>query len=225
MIHDDLAEARSAWLDAAKADPDEYERRTKSDFLAEVNHEGERLDFHSLRHTCGAWLAMTGAHPKAVQSVRRHSTITLTMDAYGHLFPGQETETVARLPMMMGDEPEALRTTGTADVGAQQYTQQRERDSARGGAGQRDEPSDGSDAVSARKAASNAANRDVAQDSAVGSEDAPGRTRTCDPRFRKPVLYPAELRALINHRTIPASTGRSKLRKRGQESFTRGFAP
>ena len=25
--------------------------------------------------------------------------------------------------------------------------------------------------------------------------NAPGRTRTCDPRFRKAVLYPAELRA------------------------------
>jgi hypothetical protein len=24
---------------------------------------------------------------------------------------------------------------------------------------------------------------------------APGRSRTCDPRFRKPMLYPAELRA------------------------------
>ena len=27
---------------------------------------------------------------------------------------------------------------------------------------------------------------------------APGRSRTCDPRFRKPVLYPAELRALVS---------------------------
>ncbi len=26
---------------------------------------------------------------------------------------------------------------------------------------------------------------------------APGRTRTCDPRLRRPVLYPAELRALV----------------------------
>jgi hypothetical protein len=26
---------------------------------------------------------------------------------------------------------------------------------------------------------------------------APGRIRTCDPRFRKPVLYPTELRALL----------------------------
>gem|GEM_PF-3981002 len=27
-----------------------------------------------------------------------------------------------------------------------------------------------------------------------GGEGAPGRNRTCDPRFRKPVLYPTELR-------------------------------
>src|SRR5690349_14154840 len=26
-------------------------------------------------------------------------------------------------------------------------------------------------------------------------KNAPGRSRTCDPRFRKPMLYPAELRA------------------------------
>jgi len=31
----------------------------------------------------------------------RHSTITLTMDTYGHLFPGQEAETISRLPKMM----------------------------------------------------------------------------------------------------------------------------
>ena len=28
------------------------------------------------------------------------------------------------------------------------------------------------------------------------NSNAPGRTRTSDPRFRKPVLYPTELRAL-----------------------------
>jgi integrase len=60
------------------------------DFLSPTNHEGETLDFHCLRHTCGAWLAMTGVHPKVVQTVMRHSAITLTMDSYGHLFPGQE---------------------------------------------------------------------------------------------------------------------------------------
>jgi hypothetical protein len=33
-------------------------------------------------------------------TLMRHSTITLTMDTYGHLFPGQDAETVHRLPDM-----------------------------------------------------------------------------------------------------------------------------
>jgi hypothetical protein len=61
---------------------------------------------------------MNGAHPKAVQSVMRHSTITLTMDTYGHLFPGQDAATVARFPNMLSDEPEVLRATGTMDASA-----------------------------------------------------------------------------------------------------------
>lgn len=59
------------------------------------------LAFHGLRHTCGAWLGMAGAHPKAVQAIMRYSIIVLTMDTYGHLFPGQEAETISRLPAMM----------------------------------------------------------------------------------------------------------------------------
>ena len=62
--------------------------------------EGGVLEFHCLRHACGAWLALAGAHPKAVQSIMRHSTITLTMDTYGHLFPGQDAETVLLFPAM-----------------------------------------------------------------------------------------------------------------------------
>ena len=69
-------------------------------YVPNVNHEGEVLDFHALRHTCGAWMAMAGAHSKTVQTVMRHSTITLTMDTYGHLFPGQEADAVGRLPEM-----------------------------------------------------------------------------------------------------------------------------
>lgn len=115
MLRADLADARREWLKAARHDPEERARREQSDFLLEKNHEGEILDFHALRHTCGAWLAMTGAHPKAVQSVMRHSTIVLTMDTYGHLFPGQEAETVARLPNMLTDPAEAMQATGTPD--------------------------------------------------------------------------------------------------------------
>ena len=63
------------------------------------------IDFHALRHTCGAWLAMAGVHPKIVQTVMRHSSITLTMDTYGHLFPGQEADAVAKLHALMAKRP------------------------------------------------------------------------------------------------------------------------
>jgi len=116
VLRADLANARQAWLKTTQHDPEETARRGESDFLAERNHEDEILDFHALRHTCGAWLAMTGAHPKAVQAVMRHSVITLTMDTYGHLFPGQEAETVARLPNMLTNPADAMHATGTADA-------------------------------------------------------------------------------------------------------------
>ena len=116
MFRADLQASRQAWLQASRG-PDERLQREQSDFLTPMNHDGERLDFHALRHTCGAWLAKAGVHPKIVQTVMRHSTITLTMDTYGHLFPGQTADAVAALAGMMTtatDTPPAARlATGT----------------------------------------------------------------------------------------------------------------
>ncbi len=114
MFRADLADARRAWLGSTQ-DAAERLRREQSDFLQPVNNDGEKADFHSLRHTTGAWLAQAGVHPKVVQTVMRHSSITLTMNTYGHLFPGQDAEAVASLPDIMGgnDAPAARRATGT----------------------------------------------------------------------------------------------------------------
>ena len=70
---------------------------------------GRVLDFHALRHTCGTWLAAAGVHPKVIQRIMRHSTITLTMDRYTHAFKSDEVEAVARFP----DLPEAGCAAGT----------------------------------------------------------------------------------------------------------------
>lgn len=53
------------------------------------------LRFHDLRHTCASILIAQGAHPKEIQSRLGHSSITTTMDRYGHLFPslGAQLET------------------------------------------------------------------------------------------------------------------------------------
>ena len=43
--------------------------------------------FHDLRHTCAALLIALGAHPKAILERLGHSSITVTLDRYGHPFP------------------------------------------------------------------------------------------------------------------------------------------
>ncbi|MGH2756238.1 MAG: tyrosine-type recombinase/integrase [Actinomycetota bacterium] len=47
----------------------------------------ESLRFHDLRHTCASLLIAQGAHPKEIQARLGHSSITTTLDRYGHLFP------------------------------------------------------------------------------------------------------------------------------------------
>jgi integrase len=47
----------------------------------------DQVRFHDLRHTCASLLIAQGAHPKAIQAHLGHSSIQVTMDRYGHLFP------------------------------------------------------------------------------------------------------------------------------------------
>ena len=45
------------------------------------------LRFHDLRHTAVALAIAQGAHPKAIQARMGHSSVQVTLDRYGHLFP------------------------------------------------------------------------------------------------------------------------------------------
>ena len=63
-----------------------------------IDDSGRYLDFHSLRHTTGTLLALSGAHPKEAQDLMRHSNINLTMTIYTHTVLEQQAKTVARLP-------------------------------------------------------------------------------------------------------------------------------
>jgi hypothetical protein len=55
------------------------------------------LRLHDLRHTSAALLIELGAHPKAIQERLGHSSITVTMDVYGHLFPSLNEALTERL--------------------------------------------------------------------------------------------------------------------------------
>ncbi len=56
-----------------------------------------RPRFHDLRHTAVAIMIRTGAHPKVIQARCGHATMAMTMDCYGHLFPGSDTELAMQL--------------------------------------------------------------------------------------------------------------------------------
>ena len=190
MFRRDLTEARRAWL-AAAVDADERLRREQSDFLQAENHDGEKADFHSLRHTTGAWLALAGVHPKVVQTVMRHSTITLTMDVYGHLFPGQDAQAVASLPDIMGWDsgtPDALAATGTDGGGPNMPAnrQQSSRETVQDLAGICRPDKDSRDADSQPNVLTFNALSDKRRESAKRVKSRPGGIRTPDQGIMSP---------------------------------------
>ncbi len=50
----------------------------------------DKTRFHDLRHSYAAMLIAEGGHPRAIMERLGHSTITVTLDTYGHLFPSLE---------------------------------------------------------------------------------------------------------------------------------------
>jgi len=60
------------------------------------------FDFHSLRVTYVTELVRSGAHPKIVQTLARHSTIALTMHQYTKLDQAETAAALRKLPSPAG---------------------------------------------------------------------------------------------------------------------------
>lgn len=56
-----------------------------------------RMRIHDLRHTAASLLLEQGVHPKVVQELLGHSTITVTLDTYSHVVPGLHAEVAERM--------------------------------------------------------------------------------------------------------------------------------
>jgi len=112
MIQTDLTNARTAWIYGAGGDATEHGQRDGLDLLAEFDMMGRCSASTKLRHTRDTWASMGGASIKAVQTLMRHTTITLTMDTYGHLLPHEAAATVQRMPEVARV---SLRLTSTDD--------------------------------------------------------------------------------------------------------------
>ena len=69
------------------------------------------LRIHDLRHTAAALMIATGAHPEHIKRHLGHSSITVTMDLYGHLFPSEADAIAEQLDQMLRDSQTDKRRT------------------------------------------------------------------------------------------------------------------
>jgi integrase len=58
---------------------------------------------HDLRHTHASWLIAAGEHPKVIQARLGHSSITVTLDTYGHLMAGLDEGAADKLGASFAD--------------------------------------------------------------------------------------------------------------------------
>jgi integrase len=59
--------------------------------------ELQRITLHECRHTFASYMIAAGVNAKALSTFMGHASITITLDRYGHLFPGAEDEAAGLL--------------------------------------------------------------------------------------------------------------------------------
>ena len=61
------------------------------------------IRFHDLRHTCATLLLSKGIHPKFVQALLRHASISMTLDLYSHWAPAMGDQAADAMDDALGD--------------------------------------------------------------------------------------------------------------------------
>lgn len=62
-----------------------------------------RIRFHDLRHTAATLPLKEKVHPKIVQEMLGHSTISLTLDTYSHILPDIQQEAADKMDKIFGE--------------------------------------------------------------------------------------------------------------------------
>jgi integrase len=77
-----------------------------------------RVRFHDLRHGHTAHLLAAGVNPKVVSERLGHAPVAFTLDAYGHVLPGQQADAAAGIAALVdvgGAERYQTATTGPTE--------------------------------------------------------------------------------------------------------------
>jgi integrase len=62
------------------------------------------IGLHECRHTYAALMIAAGVNAKALSTYMGHASITITLDRYGHLMPGNEREAAGMLAAYLDRE-------------------------------------------------------------------------------------------------------------------------
>lgn len=73
------------------------------------------VTLHECRHTFASLMIAAGVNPKALQTFMGHSSITVTFDRYGHLFPGSEEAAAVLLDAYLAESHERARSATVSD--------------------------------------------------------------------------------------------------------------
>ncbi len=111
MLRADLEAARAAYI-AAAPDADDRAKRAEGDFLAAVDAEGRKLDFHALRHTGSVWLEQAGVDDATARRITGHSSAVVRQKHYS----SSDDQRARAAAAMVAPIP--LLATGTDDARA-----------------------------------------------------------------------------------------------------------
>jgi len=70
------------------------------------------IGLHESRHTFASLMIAAGVNAKALATYMGHASITITLDRYGHLFPGNEDEAATLLDAYLAKAEAARQSRG-----------------------------------------------------------------------------------------------------------------
>ncbi len=103
MLHADMVVARAKWVAEGKTKADRAEREA-SDYLLPNNSQGERGDFHGLRHSFITQVVASGTDAATAMQLARHGSPELTFKRYAHVRLQKAAQSVPGLPKV--DRPD-----------------------------------------------------------------------------------------------------------------------
>jgi len=118
MLHEDMADARAAWIaQDGLSRRERQDRQDNADFLMPRDSRGLVLDFHSFRHGYVTAICKANVSPRVMMELARHSDPRLTMKRYSRVATADTAAALDALPKLTTrpDDRQEHRATGTYD--------------------------------------------------------------------------------------------------------------